>query len=57
MELIGIVSIEVGRSNETVSRRLAAAISINRYSMFSPLVCSGKAGNNHGSSAMIMAEI
>ena len=57
MELIGKVSIEGGRSNETVSRRPAAAIAINRYSMFSPLVCSGKEGANHGSGGVIIEEI
>jgi hypothetical protein len=36
-----------GRCNETVSSRLVAAISFNRYYMFSPLVCSGKVGDLH----------
>ena len=36
-----------GRFDETVSSRLSTAIAINRYYLFSPLVCSGKVGDIH----------
>ena len=45
--LFGVGSPLGGRCYETVSSRLATAISINRYYMCSPLVCSGKVGDLH----------